>query len=197
MDDGGRDTIPRSMQLIAGRTGQEYNQRKKRRGSFWEDRYHAIAVEDGDHFLRCLVYIDLNMVRAGVVKHPSQWLFGGYIEIQHPKRKNVLINYDRLIAILGMQSYDAVKRNHKILVDEELAAGRKQREEKWTKSVAVGDKEFVENVKMKLGSIAKGRSIQKTEATYQLREPLSSYNGLLGGENDDIYGKNAYAWSFN
>jgi putative transposase len=40
-DDGNRDTIPKSMQLIAGRTGQEYNQRKDRNGAFWEDRYHA------------------------------------------------------------------------------------------------------------------------------------------------------------
>jgi hypothetical protein len=24
-----------------------------------------------------LVYIDLNMVRAGVVRHPSEWHFGG------------------------------------------------------------------------------------------------------------------------
>jgi putative transposase len=29
--DGDRDVIPKSMQLIAGRTGQEYNQRKKRK----------------------------------------------------------------------------------------------------------------------------------------------------------------------
>jgi hypothetical protein len=28
--------MPRTMQLIAGRTGQEYNQRKKRKGAFWE-----------------------------------------------------------------------------------------------------------------------------------------------------------------
>ena len=33
-----------------------------------------------------------------------------------------------------MQSYDAVKRNHKMWVEEELTADRKQREEKWTKS---------------------------------------------------------------
>ncbi len=38
VDGGERDTIPRSMQLIAGRTGQEYNQRKNRNGAFWEDR---------------------------------------------------------------------------------------------------------------------------------------------------------------
>jgi len=44
------DTLPSSLQLIAGRTGQQYNQRKQRRGAFWEDRYHATAVESvGDH----------------------------------------------------------------------------------------------------------------------------------------------------
>jgi len=46
-DDGGRDAIPNSMQLVAGRTGQEYNQRKDRKGAYWEDRYHATAIESG------------------------------------------------------------------------------------------------------------------------------------------------------
>jgi putative transposase len=43
-DGGERDVIPKSIQLVAGRTGQEYNQRKNRNGAFWEDRYHATAV---------------------------------------------------------------------------------------------------------------------------------------------------------
>jgi len=46
-DNGDRDTIPNSIQLIAGRTGQEFNKRKTRKGAFWEDRYHATAVETG------------------------------------------------------------------------------------------------------------------------------------------------------
>ena len=70
-DTGDRDVIPNSMQLVAGRTGQEYNQRKDRKGAYWEDRYHATAVESGDHLARCMAYIDTNMVRAGVVNHPS------------------------------------------------------------------------------------------------------------------------------
>ena len=49
-DDSG-EAIPKSIQLIAGRTGQEYNQRKKRKGAFWEDRYHATAIETGEHLL--------------------------------------------------------------------------------------------------------------------------------------------------
>ena len=111
MDDGDRETIPRSIQLVAGRIGQEYDQRKKRQGAFWEDRYHATAVEGGVHFLRCLVYIDLNMVRAGVVDHPAWWLFSGYNEIQKPGRKNVLINfnYDKLMKLLEAESYNTVK----------------------------------------------------------------------------------------
>lgn len=32
----GGDSIAQSIQLLAGRTGQEYNQRKHRKGAFWE-----------------------------------------------------------------------------------------------------------------------------------------------------------------
>ena len=35
--DTGANVIADSMQLIAGRTGQQYNQRKRRHGAFWED----------------------------------------------------------------------------------------------------------------------------------------------------------------
>lgn len=69
IDDGPSDVISKSMQLIDGRTGQEYNQRKSRKGAFWEDRYHATAIEGDDHLFRCMVYIDLNMVRTGIVSH--------------------------------------------------------------------------------------------------------------------------------
>jgi putative transposase len=72
------------MQLIAARTGQEYNIRKQRKGAFWEDCYHVTAIEKNTHLNHCLVYIDLNMVRAGAVDHPKMWPFCGYNEIQKP-----------------------------------------------------------------------------------------------------------------
>ena len=52
VDAGKRDVIPKSMQLVAGRTGQEYNQRKNRRGAYWELRYQATAVESYEHLAR-------------------------------------------------------------------------------------------------------------------------------------------------
>jgi putative transposase len=72
------------MQLIAGRTAQEYNRRKNRHGAFWEDRYHATAIQAGDYLHQCVAYTDLNMMRAGVVKHPRERENSGYREIQKP-----------------------------------------------------------------------------------------------------------------
>jgi hypothetical protein len=31
------------------------------------------------------------MVRAGVVQHPGEWVYGGYREIQNPKQRYTLI----------------------------------------------------------------------------------------------------------
>ena len=45
------------------------------------------------------------MVRTGVVAHPSEWSFCGYNEIQEPKRKNVLINYQKLTSTEAEDSY--------------------------------------------------------------------------------------------
>ena len=104
--DGKVNIIPKSIQLIAGRTGREYNQRKNRKGAFWEDRYHATAVKTGNHLIRCLAYIDLNMVRAGVVRHPGEWMYGWYHEIQNPKQRYSLINRQKLTALLGIKDND-------------------------------------------------------------------------------------------
>ena len=63
VDDGKRDVIPKSIKFVAGRTGQEYNQRKNRNGAFWEDRYHATAVSSDRHLIQYLVYIDFHPVK--------------------------------------------------------------------------------------------------------------------------------------
>jgi putative transposase len=196
-DEGARDVIPNSMQLIAGRTGQEYNQRKDRKGAFWEDRYHATAIENGDHLARCLVYIDTNMVRAGVVSHPSMWIYNGYNEIQAPRRKNVLINYKRLQDLLDFNTYDQLRHTHKRWIEEYLGAEKQTREEEWTESIAVGSKPFIEKVKEILGSRAIGRDVLEGEGGYQLRESATSYKALLVPEKVEIGAKNAQFWDIN
>lgn len=195
VDDGDRDVIPSSMQLVAGRTGQEYNQRKDRKGAYWEDRYHATAVESGDHLARCMVYIDTNMVRAGVVRHPSMWSSSGYNEIQAPRRKNVLIDYERLQGLLGAGSYDELRSSHKGWVEECCGDGEKARQEEWTGSIAVGSQPFVEKVKTLLGFRAKGRKVIEGAEGYQVREGSVPYNVLFRVEKEDIGLENTYFWN--
>ena len=199
LDEKGRDVIPQSIKLVAGRTGQEYNLRKNRKGAFWEDRYHATAVESEQHLLRCLVYIDLNMVRAGVVSHPSEWPFGGYGEIQEPRRKSVLIAYQKLAGLAGFATYDAFRKTHKELIDEALthAGIFRQRQSQWTESIAVGSRSFTEMIKEKLGILAKGRKILENEAGFQLRESMGTYIANFDGKKDDIGAQNAYYWDLN
>ena len=197
LDEGERDVIPDSIKLVAGRTGQEYNNRKKRKGAFWEDRYHATAIESQEHLLRCLVYIDLNMVRAGVVSHPSEWAFGGYNEIQEPRRKCVLINYQKLAELTGFSTYDAFQKAHKELVSEALANDNNFRLSQWTESIAVGSKGFIETIKEKLGIRATGRKVLEKDGGFELREEVESYIANSDVKNDDIGLQNTCFWSIS
>jgi len=101
--DQGQGDIAASMQLIAGRTAQPFDRRKGGGGTFWEDRYHATAVETGAHLARSLVYIDLDMVRAGVVEHPAQWEVVGYHEIQRQRRRYGIVDRQALADTLGVE----------------------------------------------------------------------------------------------
>jgi putative transposase len=193
-DDGGREVIPHSIQLVAGRTGQEYNQRKDRRGAYWEDRYHATAVESGEHLLRCMVYIDTNMVRAGVVSHPSMWPFSGCNEIHKPRKKNILIDYAKLQMLTGASSYDQLRSRHQGWIEEYLGAGTRNRREEWTGSIAVGGRSFVEKVKALLGWRVKGRSVAENDAGYQLKEYTACYKPIFEVKKADIGLENTYPW---
>jgi len=57
-----------------------YNREKKRRGTLWGERFKSVIVEKGDTLINCLAYIDLNAVRAGIVKRPDdyRWCSLGY-----------------------------------------------------------------------------------------------------------------------
>jgi putative transposase len=169
--DRGRETISKSMQLVSGRTAQAFNLRKKRKGAFWEDRYHATAVETNHHLVACLTYIDLNMVRAGVVAHPSGWEVGGYAEMLAGGESISITDYGALMGLLSIDSIVTLRELREKWVAEALARAEMGREGKWTESVAVGSEDFVGRIRTKLGLRAKGRRVSGMEGDYTLREP--------------------------
>ena len=193
--DTGEDVISKSIQLTAGRMAQEYNQRKKRKGAFWEDRYHATAIETDSHLYRCIVYIDLNMVRAGVVDHPSEGSCCGYGEIQNPPERYSLIDRKGLVGLCGNTDYDSLKCDHKQWVEEALEHSDRTRESCWAESIAVGNKTFIEETKIKLGIRSQGRDTVEDGDKYSLKEPSTPYNTVFDPEKGLLRFKNAFLWN--
>jgi len=189
--DTGEDVLAQSLQLAAGCTARQYNQRKHRLGAFWEDRYHATAIEAGEHLLRCVVYIDLNMVRAGVVRHPLDWRDGGYGEIQSPLPRYQLIDIEQLSALCGLATVANFQAAHRAWVAHALATNALRREGCWSEAVAVGSRAYTERMKSELGSAAQQRAIEDNELGCVLREPVIAYRADCEGQNGHSRPENA------
>jgi putative transposase len=57
------------------------NKRRGRKGTLWMDRFNSVLVEGKGEALRTMAaYIDLNPVRAGLVKDPKDYRWCGYAE---------------------------------------------------------------------------------------------------------------------
>lgn len=67
------------MKLLKQRFTQNYNARHDRTGTLWESRFKSVLVDGSSHALATMAaYIDLNPVRAGLVKDPKDFPWCGY-----------------------------------------------------------------------------------------------------------------------
>ncbi len=64
-----------------------FNRRGGRRGTLWEERFKSVLVEEGDALMTIAAYIDLNPVRAGIVKDPAEYRWCGYAAAMAGKRE--------------------------------------------------------------------------------------------------------------
>ena len=62
-----QDALPQMMQAVGRRYVRYYNDSQGRSGTLWEGRYKSTVIQTERYLLACMVYIDLNPVRAGLV----------------------------------------------------------------------------------------------------------------------------------
>lgn len=67
------EALPLMMQAVGRSYVRYFNNRHARTGTLWEGRYRSTVIETERYLLACMVYIDLNPVRAGMVAHPRDW----------------------------------------------------------------------------------------------------------------------------
>jgi len=68
-----RDSLARSMQRLGAHYVRYINGRAGRTGTLWDGRYRACLVDHEHYLLTCYRYIELNPVRAGMVKQAASY----------------------------------------------------------------------------------------------------------------------------
>ena len=68
------------MKSLLERFTKWFNRKHSRFGTLWEDRFKSVIVESGTAARTMAAYIDLNPVRAGIVKDPADYRWSSYGE---------------------------------------------------------------------------------------------------------------------
>jgi putative transposase len=160
------------MQQIEGEFAQSYNRRKGRSGAFWSDRYHCTMIEEGPHLWNCMVYIDLNMVRAGVVAHPAQWPWCSYGEWMGQRRRYGVVDPNECLRVLGGATLAEFRANYDAMINIRLAKDVMAREPQWTESIAVGSQGYVEAIGQTVNHRQRLNYSRVGENLWVLREDL-------------------------
>ena len=75
---GTERSLPLLMQAMGRGYVQKLNRQCNRTGTLWQGRYKASLIQDDRYLLTCYRYIELNPVRAGMVKHPGDYPYSSY-----------------------------------------------------------------------------------------------------------------------
>jgi len=148
--DGAKSVAP-FMQCVQGEFAADFNRRNERSGAFWSDRYHATMIDDGEHLLACMRYIDLNMVRAGVVAHPQRWDWCGWHELTGARNPPALINLISLLRRLNHQPLHKFRDHYRAYVEEAIARPEAVGPEpRWSTAIAIGTQAFISTIESAL-----------------------------------------------
>jgi putative transposase len=92
--------LPKMMQAVGRSYVRYFNQKHGRTGTLWEGRYRATLIQAERYLLACMVYIDLNPVRAHMVEQPLDYRWSSHSQYVGP-RSDRLVTPHALYWALG------------------------------------------------------------------------------------------------
>jgi putative transposase len=69
---------------------QHYKRKYDHIGHFWQDRFKSILISKDHYLLACGSYVELNPVRAGIVKDPRDYRWSSYGAYAYGRRDPLL-----------------------------------------------------------------------------------------------------------
>jgi len=129
-------------------------------GTIWEGRYKASLVEEDGYLLTCMRYIELNPVRANMVRSPAHYRWSSY-RFNGQGKSNELITPHPLYEALGgdkTSRMSAYKYLFKVHLDEEVLDDIRAA---WQTGTPLGNDSFrgkvEKKLKCKVGQARRGR----------------------------------------
>ncbi len=97
--------------LLMKHLGQRYvqyvNRTYRRSGTLWEGRFRSCLTQTEDYLLACYRYIELNPVRAGMVRHPRDYRWSSYAANAEGQPNHLIRPHDQY---LGLAQSDAQRQ---------------------------------------------------------------------------------------
>ena len=86
-------SISRFVQELKQSFSRWYNKKHNRKGYLWSERFKGVIVDKGEGQLVCSAYIDLNPVRANMVKRPEEYRWSSLgMQVRSPGRAGKLLS---------------------------------------------------------------------------------------------------------
>jgi putative transposase len=116
---GCADTLSTAMHWLSTTFVGRFNRARGRVGHLWQGRFRSTIIERDTYFLRCMTYVDLNPVRAGLVATPAEYPWSGHaaLRAEDPERLDLHPLYlglgadapSRYRAYMGLVAEDAAR----------------------------------------------------------------------------------------
>lgn len=143
-----QDGLPRMMQAVGRRYVRHFNDAYQRTGTLWEGRYKSALVQSERYLLACMVYMDLNPVRAGMVALAQEYPWSSHAHYAG-LRSDRLVTQHALVWDLGNTPFARESRYRELVQagvsrEERAALGQAV-----TSGWALGDADFVRHMQGK------------------------------------------------
>jgi len=133
--------LSRMMQILDRNYACYFNATYQRSGTIWEGRFKSCLVQSSDYLLECYRYIELNPVRANIVKDPAQYNWSSY-RINALGTKTNLVSPHPEYLSLGSTVEERLK-NYRSLCEERIGQQFLAEIRKATnKNMALGNSRF-------------------------------------------------------
>ena len=103
-----QDNLSQMMRKLGTCYVNYFNHNYDRTGSLLEGRFKSSVISDDDYFLICMRYIELNPVRAHMVKHPSDYEWSSY-QANAQGKKNTIISPHALYLSMAKEEHERNK----------------------------------------------------------------------------------------